>query len=35
MLKLEYPKFDGNPEDYCALLRYFDENMHNKSIISD
>ena len=33
--KLECPKFHGNPEDYCAFFRYFDENIHDKNIFSD
>ena len=35
MPKLECPKFCGNPEDYCAFFRYFDENIHDKNIFSD
>ena len=35
MPKPECPKFYGNPEDYCAFFRYFDENIYNKNIFSD
>ena len=35
MPKLECPKFHGNTENYCAFLRYFNENIHNKNIFSD
>ena len=35
MPKLECPKFHGDPEDYCAFFRYFDENIHDKTIFSD
>ena len=32
MPKLECPKFHGDPEDYCAFFRYFNENIHDKNI---
>ena len=32
MPKLE---FYGNPKDYCAFFRCFDENIHNKNIFSN
>ena len=35
MPKLECPKFHGDPEDYCAFFRYFNENIHDKNIFSD
>ena len=35
MRKLECPKFHGDPEDYCAFFRYFNENIHDKNIFSD
>ena len=35
MPKLECLKFYGNPKDYCAFFRYFNEDIHDKNIFSD
>ena len=35
MPRMECPKFNGNPEDYCAFIGFFEENVHKRVSFTD